>query len=109
MMIAKMVDMKFIELTAGIIQGIFYQPGIQNYVNYARIGMVAGHELTHGFDDEGRLYDKDGSLNDWWTPEIEKKFNAKAKCIIDQYSNYSLKELNNTHVSEVMLHLKIFK
>lgn len=94
-------SVRFIELPAGIIQGIFFNPGIPNYVNYARLGMIAGHELTHAFDDQGRMFGGDGNMIDWWSPEIGSKYLEKTRCVIDQYNGYTVKELNNTHVSNV--------
>ena len=58
------------------------------YLNYGAIGVVIGHEITHGFDDEGRLFDADGNLNDWWGKATAKQYIKRAKCIVDQYSNY---------------------
>lgn len=55
---------------------------------------MIGHELIHGYDDLGRLYDKDGNLNDWWHPETKKAFNEKKKCIIEQFGNYRDKSTN---------------
>ena len=57
-------------------------------VNYGAIGLVIGHEITHGFDDQGRQYDADGNLKDWWSAEDAKKFNQRAKNIINQYNGY---------------------
>lgn len=62
-------------------------------MNYAIIGSVIGHEITHGFDDQGRQFDKNGKLADWWAPTTNEKFNKKAECIINQYGNYTIKEL----------------
>ena len=58
-------------------------------MNYGAIGFVMGHEITHGFDDQGRQKDADGLLNDWWKAETSEKYNQRAKCIIDQYGNYT--------------------
>jgi endothelin-converting enzyme/putative endopeptidase len=55
---------------------------------YGNTGMTIGHELTHGFDDEGRQYDAKGNLNDWWTPRDVAEFNRRAACVSDQYSSY---------------------
>ena len=57
-------------------------------MNYGAIGMVLGHELSHGFDDQGRKYDKTGRLTSWWTPSSAKKFESKAKCFVDLYNGY---------------------
>ena len=58
------------------------------YLNYGAIGVVIGHELTHGFDDQGRLYDGYGNLNDWWGKATAEEYLKRAKCIVDQYSNF---------------------
>jgi putative endopeptidase len=57
-------------------------------VNYGAIGVVIGHELTHGFDDRGRKFDPDGNLKDWWTPEDAKAFEERASCTADEYSSF---------------------
>ncbi|KAI5692897.1 hypothetical protein M8J75_003309 [Diaphorina citri] len=85
-----------IQLPAGILQGTFFSNDRPNYMNYGAIGFVIGHEITHGFDDEGRQYDKDGNLVDWWAESTKEKFLVKAKCIIEQYGNYSVPEVNMT-------------
>jgi putative endopeptidase len=55
-------------------------------VNYGGIGVVIGHEMTHGYDDEGRKYDADGNLNDWWTPDDSKAFDSRAQLVVDEYN-----------------------
>lgn len=62
-------------------------------MNYGAIGFVIGHEITHGFDDQGRQFDKDGNLVDWWAPDTQTAFVKKAQCIIDQYGNYTVPEV----------------
>lgn len=62
-------------------------------MNYGAIGFVIGHEITHGFDDQGRQFDKDGNLVDWWAAPTKEAFLKKAQCIIDQYSNYTVPEI----------------
>lgn len=62
-------------------------------MNYGAIGFVIGHEITHGFDDQGRQFDKNGNLVEWWAPETKKAYLEKAQCIIDQYGNYTVPEL----------------
>jgi predicted metalloendopeptidase len=58
------------------------------------IGVIIGHEITHGFDDSGRQFDKDGNRLTWWSPETIEKFNQRKTCIINQYSNYTLTQIN---------------
>ena len=70
---------------AAILQPPFFNPNADDAVNYGGIGVVIGHEMTHGFDDQGRNYDKDGNISAWWTKEDEEKFNAKAQVLVDQY------------------------
>jgi putative endopeptidase len=73
---------------AGILQPPFFDPKMDDAVNYGAIGVVIGHEMTHGYDDEGRHYDGDGNLNDWWTPEDSAAFEARAQKLVDQYNSY---------------------
>lgn len=73
---------------AAILQPPFYDPGQPNSMNYGGIGMVIGHEITHGFDDSGSQYNGLGNLEDWWSSESRTNFNEKAKCMEDQYGNY---------------------
>lgn len=58
------------------------------------IGAVIGHEITHGFDNSGREFDKDGNRIPWWSPETIDKFNERKTCIVDQYSNYTVSQIN---------------
>lgn len=58
-------------------------------MNYGAIGFVIGHEITHGFDDQGRQFDKKGNLIDWWKPDTKSAYLKKATCIIEQYGNYT--------------------
>ncbi len=71
---------------AGILQPPFFNPEADDAVNYGAIGVVIGHEMTHGFDDQGSLFDKDGNMNNWWTAEDRAAFVAKTKVLADQYS-----------------------
>ncbi len=73
---------------AGIMQPPFFDPKADDAVNYARIGAVIGHEITHGFDDQGSQFDAQGNMNDWWTPEDKKKFQEKTLMVIDQFNQY---------------------
>jgi predicted metalloendopeptidase len=75
-----------IVIPAGILQPPFFGLGWPAGVQLGAMGMLVGHELTHGFDDQGALYDKDGNLADWWSPSTKQKFLAKTACITDQYS-----------------------
>ncbi|XP_071494101.1 neprilysin-1-like [Diadema antillarum] len=74
---------------AGIFQPPFYSRHFPKAMNYGGIGMVIGHELTHGFDDKGRNFDKDGLLREWFSEHSIEAFNKKKQCLIDQYSNFS--------------------
>ena len=73
---------------AGILQPPFFHTDLDDAVNYGAIGAVIGHEITHGFDDQGRRYDADGNLTDWWTPEDAAKFRERAQKVVDQYNSY---------------------
>jgi len=74
---------------AGILQPPFFNHAFPSAMNYGGIGMVIGHELTHGFDDEGRKFDKDGKLSDWWQADTAKEFDGRAQCVADQYSGFT--------------------
>jgi endothelin-converting enzyme/putative endopeptidase len=73
---------------AGILQAPFYGPLQSPALNFGAIGMVVGHELTHGFDDEGRQFDADGNLRDWWTKSVGSEFDERARCVEKQYDGY---------------------
>jgi predicted metalloendopeptidase len=81
-------SMNEIVFPAGIMQPPFYDPNADDAVNYGGMGAVIGHEITHGFDDHGSKFDGKGNLKDWWTPEDLKNFNARAKCVSDQFDGY---------------------
>ena len=89
--------MNEIVFPAGILQPPFYDPKADDAVNYGGIGAVIGHEMTHGFDDQGRQYDSKGNLRDWWTKEDADKFNAKAAIVGKQYDAFS--PLDSVHVN----------
>ena len=74
---------------AGILQTPFFNPDFPSCMNYGGIGMIGGHELTHGFDSQGRLYSGDGKLVDWWEPKTSEEFQKRVDCIIAQYSKFS--------------------
>jgi endothelin-converting enzyme/putative endopeptidase len=78
-----------INFPAGILQPPFYGAAADPAVNYGGAGAVIGHELTHGFDDQGRQFDAAGNLRDWWTPSDGKEFESRAACFVDQYAAYS--------------------
>ena len=71
---------------AAILQPPFFNPNADDAVNYGAIGVVIGHEMTHGFDDQGRNYDKDGNMNDWWTPEDAARFKERTDILVDQFN-----------------------
>jgi putative endopeptidase len=77
-----------INFPAGILQPPFFDASADDAPNYGDTGATIGHELTHGFDDEGRQFDAQGNLRDWWTAEDGKQFDERASCISDQYSQY---------------------
>lgn len=82
---------------AGILQFPFFDFHADDAINYGAIGAVIGHEMTHGFDDQGRQYDKDGNLKDWWTKVDADRFTQKAKKITELYNSFVL--LDNQHVN----------
>lgn len=71
---------------AGILQSPFYDRSFPPSVNYGGIGVVMGHELTHGFDDQGRQFDKFGNLKHWWEKKTIERFTERIKCVVEQYS-----------------------
>jgi putative endopeptidase len=83
---------------AGILQPPFYNPAADDAVNYGSMGAVIGHEMTHGFDDQGRQFDKDGNLRDWWTKADADKYNAEAAKVVKQYDAYTVVD-SATHVN----------
>ncbi|XP_030759295.1 neprilysin-1-like isoform X2 [Sitophilus oryzae] len=78
---------------AGILQPLFYSQHFPKSLNYGGIGVVIGHEITHGFDDKGRQFDKDGNMMQWWNNATIKAFRERTQCIIDQYSRYKIDEV----------------
>lgn len=79
--------MNEIVFPAGILQPPFFNRHATAAVNFGAMGMVVGHEVTHGFDDEGRLYDPDGNLKSWWTEQSDQSFRQRARCVEEQYSH----------------------
>jgi endothelin-converting enzyme/putative endopeptidase len=83
-------SMNDINFPAGVLMPPLYDSKMDDAPNYGNTGGTIGHELTHGFDDEGRQFDGDGNLRDWWTKDDAEKFEARAQCIRDQYSQYTI-------------------
>ncbi len=77
-----------INFPAGILQPPFYYFKADDALNFGGMGAVIGHELTHGFDDQGALFDPEGNLKNWWTPEDEKAFKERTQCIVDEYDQF---------------------
>jgi endothelin-converting enzyme/putative endopeptidase len=77
-----------INFPAGILQPPFFDPAMDDAVNFGGIGAVIGHELTHGFDDQGAKYDAAGNLRDWWTPQDFDEFKQRGQCLADEYSGF---------------------
>jgi putative endopeptidase len=75
---------------AGILLPPMFDVNATDAVNYGGIGPVIGHEISHGFDDQGAKFDSTGELKDWWTPEDYKKFQSRGKCVVDQFSSYTV-------------------
>jgi endothelin-converting enzyme/putative endopeptidase len=90
-------DRNNINFPAGILQPPFYREGRDAAVNYGGLGAVVGHELTHGFDDQGRKFDGQGNLRDWWTDADAKAYESRSSCIADQYSQYVV--AGDTHLN----------
>ncbi|KAF9082327.1 hypothetical protein BGX23_012578 [Mortierella sp. AD031] len=76
---------------AGILQVPYFNVDNPEYVNYGGMGVVAGHEITHGFDNMGHHYDSVGRIHNWWTNATEQAFNEKAQCFVEQYGNFTVK------------------
>ncbi len=91
---AQMNDINF---PAGILQPPFFDPSQDDAVNYGAVGSIIGHELTHGFDDEGRQFDGKGNLEDWWTAADGKQFNERANCVVKEYDGFI--GVDNLHVN----------
>jgi len=81
-------QMNDINFPAGVLQPPLYDARMDDAPNYGNTGGTIGHELTHGFDDEGSKYDADGNLKNWWTKEDREKFDTRTKCVEDQYADY---------------------
>ncbi len=79
-----------IAFPAGILQPPFFDRTYPPAMNFGGIGMVMGHELTHGFDDQGRKFDGQGVMTEWWAPEVAARFEERAGCVVNQYNNYEV-------------------
>jgi endothelin-converting enzyme/putative endopeptidase len=79
-----------INFPAGILQSPFFAPGATDAENYGHIGSIVGHELTHGFDDQGRKFDAYGNLSDWWTAEDAKKYESMTDCEVKEYDSFTV-------------------
>ncbi|HEY0758945.1 MAG TPA: M13 family metallopeptidase [Acidisarcina sp.] len=82
-------SMNDINFPAGILQPAFYDPSQDDATNYGHIGAVIGHELTHGFDDQGRKFDPKGNLSDWWTQADSKNYEARSECLVEEYGGFT--------------------
>lgn len=87
------ISISILEFPAGILQEAFFDADRPRYMNYGAIGFVIGHEITHGFDDQGRQFDLRGNLVDWWAAPTKQQYLEKARCIIEQYGNYTEREV----------------
>ena len=85
-------SMNNINFPTGILQAPFFDPNAPAAVNYGSIGFVIGHEITHGFDDQGAKFDERGNLHDWWTPNDLKQFKAATACIVNQFSQFKVSD-----------------
>ena len=83
-------QMNDINFPAGVLQPPLFDPAMDDAPNYGNTGATIAHELTHGFDDQGRQFDHQGNLKDWWTKDDADAFNARAQCIADQYAQYTV-------------------
>ncbi|XP_020613218.1 endothelin-converting enzyme homolog isoform X1 [Orbicella faveolata] len=75
---------------AGILQSPFYRKGYPKYLNYGSLAMIIGHEITHGFDSRGRLFDKNGNVKDWWSFRSKLDFVERTECLVNQYNKYQV-------------------
>jgi putative endopeptidase len=94
---AQMNDINF---PAGVLQPPLFDPKMDDAPNYGNTGGTIGHELTHGFDDEGSQFDAKGNLKNWWTEEDRKKFDERTKCVSDQYSKYVV--VDDVHINGLL-------
>ena len=93
-------QMNDINFPAGVLQPPLYDAKMDDAPNYGNTGGTIGHELTHGFDDEGSQYDAQGNLRNWWTADDRKKFDARTKCVEDQYAQYVV--VDDVHINSAL-------
>jgi len=89
-----MWDSNKMDIPAGLLQGVFFNSQRPQYMNFGAVGVIIGHEITHGFDDIGRNQDFEGKLVDWWEASTAANYNSRAQCIIDQYGNFTAREID---------------
>jgi len=93
-------QMNDINFPAGVLQPPLYDPRMDDAPNYGNTGGTIGHELTHGFDDEGSQFDAQGNLRNWWTKEDREKFESRTKCVLDQYAQYVV--VDDIHINSAL-------
>jgi endothelin-converting enzyme/putative endopeptidase len=93
-------QMNDINFPAGVLQPPLYDAKLDDAPNYGDTGGTIGHELTHGFDDEGSQFDGNGNLKNWWTKEDREKFDARTKCVQDQYAQYLV--VDDIHINSAL-------
>jgi len=86
-------DSNIMKFPAGILNRPYFYSKLPDYMNFGAIGTVIGHEITHGFDDQGSAQDWEGRLTDWWEKSTAKEFKKRAKCFIDQYGGYKAEQV----------------
>jgi endothelin-converting enzyme/putative endopeptidase len=93
-------QMNDINFPAGVLQPPLYDPRMDDAPNYGNTGGTIGHELTHGFDDEGSQFNAKGNLYNWWTKEDREKFETRTKCVLDQYAQYVV--VDDVHINSAL-------
>ncbi|CAF0906888.1 unnamed protein product [Adineta steineri] len=87
-------NLRALPFPAGFLQPPFYHKDVPKYLNYGGIGVIMGHEITHGFDDIGRYFDKNGNKISWWSNKTINAFEKRKECIIEQYNNYTMTQID---------------
>jgi len=90
-------QMNDVNFPAGVLQPPLYDPRLDDAPNYGNTGSTIGHELTHGFDDEGRQFDAQGNLKDWWTQDDARNFETRVQCVRDQFAQYLI--VDDIHIN----------